>query len=136
MTDYNNIIYKSIQAMENAHAPYSKFNVGAALLTPMGKIYTGCNIESSSYGLSMCAERVALFKAVSEGETEFEAIAIASPSQNFCPPCGACRQVIWDLARDIKVILVSGPEKFQIFQMSDLYSYAFDENFLKDEPGK
>jgi len=133
---YENIISKSLQALENAYAPYSNFKVGAALLTAAGKIYTGCNIESSSFGLSICAERVALFKAVSEGETEFQAIAIASSAQNFCPPCGACRQVLWDLAQDIKVILVSDSTNYQILQMSDLYSYAFDKNFLKDEPEK
>ena len=136
MKQFEQIINLSQQARQNAYAPYSHFKVGAAVLTASGKIYTGCNIESSSFGLSMCAERVALFKAVSEGESEFEAIAIASSSQGFCPPCGACRQVIWDLAQDIKVILVSKSEKTQILQMSELYTFAFDKNFLKDEPEK
>jgi len=136
MIKFDKIILKSQQAREKAHVPYSNFKVGAAVLTASGKIYTGCNIESSSYGLSLCAERVALFKAVSEGEKDFIAIAIATSSQNYCPPCGACRQILWDLAPEIKVLLVSDSKNFQILQMSDLYSYAFDKKFLENEPGK
>jgi len=136
MIKFDKIILKSQQAREKAHVPYSNFKVGAAVLTASGKIYTGCNIESSSYGLSICAERVALFKAVSEGEKDFIAIAIATSSQNYCPPCGACRQILWDLAPEIKVLLVSDSKNFQILQMSDLYSYAFDKKFLENEPGK
>jgi len=136
MIKFDKIILKSQQAREKAYAPYSNFKVGAAVLTTSGKIYTGCNIESSSYGLSICAERVALFKAVSEGEKDFIAIAIATSSQNYCPPCGACRQILWDLAPEIKVLLVSDSKNFQLLQMSDLFSYAFDKKFLENEPGK
>ena len=92
------------EACKNAHAPYSGYRVGAALLTRSGKVYTGCNVESSSYGLTVCAERVALFKAVSEGEREFEALAVTVESGGTTP-CGACRQVLWDLAPDLTIYL-------------------------------
>lgn len=88
------LINSAKKAMENAYVPYSKFQVGAALLTKDGKVYTGCNIENSSYGATNCAERTAIFKAVSEGEREFEAIAIVSSSNDVTYPCGICRQVM------------------------------------------
>lgn len=93
-------------------------------------MYTGCNIESSSFGLTMCAERVALFKALSEGERHFRAIAIATAIDRFCPPCGACRQVLWDFARDITVILLSLSSERKILKMADLFPHAFDDGFL------
>ena len=103
--DHKTLVSRARAAKRFSHSPYSRFRVGAAVLTSSGKVYTGCNIENSSYGLTVCAERTALFKAVSEGETSFEAIAIASDEKDATPPCGACRQVIMDLAGDIDVIL-------------------------------
>ena len=105
--DKNEVINKAIEAMENAYAPYSKFKVGAALLTKSGKIYTGCNIENSSYGASVCAERVAIFKAVSEGEHDFELLVVATKTEEPSPPCGICRQVISEFSNDLPIMLVN-----------------------------
>lgn len=130
MTDYTKLIQNAVTAKKAAIATYSHFPVGAALLTSDGKVFTGCNIESSSYGLTMCAERVAMFKALSEGERHFEAIAIATDIDGYCPPCGACRQVLWDFAKDITVILVSGTSSTKEMKMSDFLPHAFDDGFL------
>lgn len=92
-------------ARDRAIAPYSGFHVGAALQLPGGVIVTGCNIENATYGLTMCAERVALFKALSDGQRAFEAIAIAASAPSATPPCGACRQLLWEFCGDIPVIL-------------------------------
>ena len=89
--DYNLLIEKAVDSKANAYAPYSNFHVGAALLTKDDKIYTGCNVESSSYSLTLCAERTAIFKAISEGERNFKAIAVAGDTEDFISPCGACR---------------------------------------------
>ncbi|MBN1465288.1 cytidine deaminase [candidate division KSB1 bacterium] len=128
--EFEQLISAATRARATALAPYSHFPVGAALQTRAGKIYTGCNIESSSYGLTMCAERVALFKALSDGERQFSAIAIAAAVDRFCPPCGACRQVLWDFARDITVILLSLSSERKILKMTDLFPHAFDDGFL------
>lgn len=128
--DDKKLIEQAIAAKERAIAPHSQFPVGAALRTLSGDIYTGCNIESSSYSLTLCAERVALFKALSEGERQFDAIAITTSVNDFCPPCGACRQVLWDFARDITVILVSQSAEIKRMKMSDFFPHAFDDEFL------
>lgn len=133
MSDYTQLIKKAESAKKTAFAPYSHFPVGAALLTSDGNIFIGCNIESSSYGLTMCAERVAMFKALSEGERDFEAIAIATDIDSFCPPCGACRQVLWDFAKDMTVILVSADSSTKEMKMSDFLPHAFDDGFLPHE---
>jgi len=133
LTKYHDLIHRAKEAKKFAHAPYSKFSVGAALLTKNGRIYTGSNIESSSYSLTICAERVAIFKAVSEGEKEFEAIAIATSDNKICPPCGACRQVLWDLAKDITVIMIGDENNIQEKKLSQLFPDAFDEGFLPNE---
>ncbi len=124
------LIDRAVDAKKFALATYSGFPVGAALLAESGEIYTGCNIESSSYGLTMCAERVALFKALSNGARKFKAIAIATDVDSFCPPCGACRQVLWDFARDITVILVAANGACESRRMSDYFPHAFDDGFL------
>lgn len=131
--DYNTLIMAAVKALKNSHSPYSHFPVGAALLCKNGKIFTGCNIESSSYGLTICAERVALFKAISEGYKEFLAIAITSQSGESCPPCGACRQLLWDFCQDIDVLLVENHKEFQKFKIAELLPKAFGEGFLSDE---
>ena len=113
-----------------AIAPYSKFRVGAVLLTKNGKQYTGHNIESSSYGLTICAERVALFKALSEGESEFEKIFILSDAKDFCPPCGACRQVLMDFAPNIEVILLTDKGQKRTYTLDDLLPVAFTPDRL------
>jgi cytidine deaminase len=113
-----------------SQAKYSNFAVGAALLTTEGEIITGCNVESSSFGLTICAERVALTKALSEGKTKFSHIAVVGPAKNFCPPCGACRQLLYDYAPDIEVILTD-KDTVKIIPLKDLLPLAFEETQLR-----
>ncbi|MDZ7725854.1 MAG: cytidine deaminase [candidate division KSB1 bacterium] len=131
--DTHRLIELAIQARKPELAPYSGFSVGAALLTQTGHVYTGCNIESSSYGLTICAERVALFKALSEGETKFSAIAIVAPGSNGAPPCGACRQLLNDYAPNLFVHIASLNGEVNTETIKDLLPLAFDGGFLSDE---
>jgi len=111
-------------AAGNAIAPYSGFRVGAALLTSNGVVYTGCNVENPSLSLSVCAEKVALFKALSEGEREFAAIAVYASNKEHCPPCGSCRQLLFEFAPDLLVLLV-GKKDFKLKKISELLPEAF-----------
>lgn len=129
--DYNELIKAARKAKKYSYSPYSKFRVGAAVLTKSGKIYTGCNIENSSYSLTVCAERTALFKAISEGERKFVAIAVSTDEKGFTTPCGACRQVISDLAGDIDVILANGSRKELKLKMKDLLPHPFTPKNLE-----
>lgn len=124
------LIEIALKAKEKAYAPYSKLKVGAALLTKSGKVYTGCNIENSSYGLSICAERVAIFKAISEGETEFEKIVVVAETDEIIRPCGSCRQVMSEFG-DFEVIMVSGKGEISESSVRKLLPYNFNGNFLK-----
>ncbi len=119
------------QARERAFAPYSKFKVGAAVETDEGEIFIGCNIESASYGLTVCAERVAIWKAVSEGKMNFKTIAVVVDTEELTPPCGVCRQIIWEFCHDIPVILANLKGKSEVIQMRELLPRAFDTKFLK-----
>ena len=116
---------------ERAFAPYSNFKVGAALETSDGEVLTGCNVENASYGLTMCAERVAIFKAISEGRQEFTGIAVVADTADLTPPCGACRQIIWEFCGDIPVIIANLEGRTETIRMSDLLPRAFDMKFLK-----
>ena len=118
-------------AQRHAHAPYSRFLVGAAILTRSGTIYTGCNVESSSYGLTLCAERTAIFKAISEGEREFAAIAITANTLEPTPPCGACRQVLMDLAGNIDVIMSGTGKATATVKLKHLLPRAFGNKNLR-----
>lgn len=118
-------------AKKHAVAPYSSFHVGAALLATSGRIYTGCNIENSSFSLTMCAERTAVFKAISEGERNFLAIAVASDDPDYTPPCGACRQVLIDLAGNIDFIMVNGRGKTKTLKMKEFLPLAFTAKNLQ-----
>ncbi len=118
------------KAMANAYAPYSHFKVGAALLTKNGKVFTGCNVENSSYGASMCAERVAVFKAVSEGEQEFSAIAVVTDTEDPAMPCGMCRQVLSEFATDLKVYAANLDGKVKETTLKELLPYAFTKEDL------
>jgi cytidine deaminase len=122
---YRKLAKAAQKAKLNAYAPFSKFRVGAALLTKNGTIFSGCNIENSSYGLTICAERVAIFKAISSGASKFTAIAVVSDDQGFTPPCGACRQVLSDLAGDIDFVMMDSKERFKILKLSSLLPFAF-----------
>ena len=130
--NYISLIKKTMSAKQHAYAPFSQFKVGAVLVAQEDKLYTGCNIEISSYGLTICAERVAIFKAVSEGEKEFKAILIATDSEKFCPPCGACRQVLWELAGNIRVIKVNNNCEYEEEMLQQLLPQAFDRKFLEE----
>ena len=117
-------------ARENAYAPYSHFKVGAALLTKNGKVFTGCNIENSSFGASMCAERVAVFKAVSEGEREFETIALVTNTEEPAMPCGICRQVLSEFAPNIKIYAANLTGTVKETSLRELLPYAFTKEDL------
>jgi cytidine deaminase len=119
------------QVRERAHAPYSGFKVGAALEEEnTGRIFTGCNIENATYGLSLCAERVAVFKAVSEGARGFVRVAVTADSQKLTPPCGACRQILWEFCGNIELILANLQGETNILSMRDLFPRPFDSSFL------
>jgi len=125
------LIAKATAAREQALAPYSGFKVGAALETRDGRIYTGCNIENASYGLTVCAERVALWKALSEGVREFRQIAVVTSAAIITSPCGACRQLLWEYCGDIVVHLHSLKGIDQQHRLADLFPLPFDNNSLK-----
>ena len=133
--NYDNLVKTAIEMTKRSYAPYSHFHVGAALLDKNGKVWTGCNVENAAYGPSNCAERTAVFKAVSEGSRDFEAIAIAGGPeddsgnpviQDFCPPCGVCRQVLSEFCtRDFKIILVNGNGEQKEFTLGELLPESF-----------
>jgi len=130
--DYRSLVSRAKAAKRFSHSPYSRFRVGAALLAEDGTIFTGCNIENSSYSLTVCAERTALFKAVSEGARPFTAIAIATDEDAFTPPCGACRQVMMDLAGDIDVILTRKNGHMKQLRLAELLPHPFGGKNLKN----
>jgi cytidine deaminase len=130
MSEHQALIKAAEQARANAHAPFSNFRVGAALRAKSGRVYTGCNIESASYGLTCCAERVAVFKAVSEGEREFDSLAVVSDTEVLTPPCGACRQIIWEFCGDVPVILANLKGRIEREQAGKLLPRPFDSSFL------
>jgi cytidine deaminase len=125
------LIESAKKVREMAYAPFSNFRVGAAVRTKNGKIYTGCNVESASYGLTVCAERIAIWKAVSEGEREFVRVAVVADTEELTPPCGVCRQIIWEFCGDIPVTFSNFKGKTETVQMSELLPRAFDTKFLK-----
>jgi len=118
------------EARERAQAPYSRFRVGAALKTRTGEIVTGCNIENASYGLSMCAERVAVFKAVSEGLSDFDAVAVVADTKRLAPPCGPCRQILWEYCGDILVHMSDLRGRSRSVRLSALLPMPFDSGHL------
>ncbi len=122
------LIYKAIEMRDLAFAPYSKYKVGAAVLTDSGDIISGCNIENSSYSLTICAERVALFKAISEGHTTFKAMSVST--ENAGTPCGACRQVIWELCGDIPIYICDEEGLVSTNNSKDLIPDPFDKTKL------
>ena len=124
------LLEAALAAREHAHAPFSGFRVGAALEDSSGRIHTGCNIENATYGLTLCAERVAVFKAISEGAREFRRIAVAADTDSLTPPCGACRQILWEFCGDIEVILTNPRGVSESLQLADLFPRPFDASFL------
>jgi len=120
----------ALAARRNAHAPFSHFQVGAALEDDSGRIHTGCNVENATYGLTVCAERVAVFKAISEGARKFTRIAVAADTDVLTPPCGACRQILWEFCGDVELILVNPRGKTETIRLKDLFPRPFDASFL------
>jgi len=126
----NALIEAAIRARENARAKFSSFKVGAALEEDTGRVHTGCNVENVSYGLTVCAERVAAFKAISEGARAFRRIAVSADTEILTPPCGACRQVLWELCGDIEVTLVNLRGNAETMRLKDLFPRPFDDTIL------
>jgi cytidine deaminase len=127
------LIAAAREARLRARATFSHFKVGAALETSDGRVVTGCNIENATYGLTLCAERVAMFKAVSEGYDSFRRIAIVADTESPTPPCGPCRQILWEFAGDIEVVLANLTEEKGRYRLSELLPLPFDARFLKKE---
>lgn len=119
------------KAKEKAYVPYSHFKVGAALMTSDKKVYTGCNVENASFGATNCAERTAVFKAVSEGDRDFEAIAIVSSSGDFTYPCGICRQVISEFNPNIQLILANNKGEIRSYRFNEIFPFAFTKEDIK-----
>jgi cytidine deaminase len=130
VSDYDPLIAAAKLARENAHAKFSNFKVGAGLRASSGKIYGGCNVENATYGLTVCAERVAIFKAISEGERKFDAIAVVTDTDALTPPCGACRQLIWEFCGDVPVVMSNLRGTVEVIPMRDLFPKPFDASNL------
>ena len=113
-----------------SYVPYYKFPVGAALLCDDGTVFTGCNVENAAYGATICAERTAMVKAVSEGHRDFDTIVIAGRSEDYCVPCGTCRQVMMEFAPDLTVICLNGKGESKRFALKELLPYGFDQSWL------
>ena len=124
------LLNAALSAREYAFASFSHFKVGAALEDVDGRIHTGCNVENATYGLTMCAERVAVFKAISEGARKFRRIAIAADTETLTPPCGACRQILWEFCGDLEITLVNPRGKTEIHRLKDLFPKPFDVSYL------
>ena len=126
----NKLIEAAIEARKHAHAPFSHFQVGAALEDQSGRIFTGCNVENATYGLTICAERVAVFKAISEGARKFVRVAVAADTDVLTPPCGACRQILWEFCGDVELTLANLQGKTETLRLKDLFPRPFDASFF------
>ncbi|MGA3098934.1 MAG: cytidine deaminase [Bryobacteraceae bacterium] len=124
------LIAAALAVRENAFAPFSKFKVGAALEDADGGIHTGCNVENATYGLTVCAERVAVFKAISESARQFKRIAVAADTELLTPPCGACRQILWEFCGDIEIVLANPRGKIETWRLKELFPRPFDASYL------
>jgi cytidine deaminase len=128
----SDLIAAARAARANAHARFSNFKVGAALEAADGTVVTGCNIENATYGLTICAERVAMFKALSEGRRQFTRVAIVADTEEPTPPCGACRQILWEFGGDLEVILANIERETARFKLSELLPHPFDARLLNE----
>ncbi|MGD0499377.1 MAG: cytidine deaminase [Bryobacteraceae bacterium] len=124
------LVTAALAVRENARAPFSKFKVGAAIEDAAGRIYKGCNVENATYGLTVCAERVAVFTAISEGARAFRRVAIAADTEALTPPCGACRQILWEFCGDIEIVLVNLRGATETYRLKDLFPKPFDVSYL------
>jgi len=130
VSEHDALIAAARTAREHAHAPFSNFRVGAAVRAKSGRVFTGCNVENATYGLTLCAERVAIFKAISEGERGFDAVAVVADTDTLTPPCGACRQILWEFCGDAEVILANLEGKVERHRMAALFPKPFDQSLL------
>ncbi len=130
------LIQVATQARLQSVAPFSRFLVGAAVRAENGKIYAGCNVESASYGLTVCAERVAIWKALSEGERHFTEIAVVADTDSLTPPCGTCRQIIWEFAKSAIIVLANLHGEVEVVSITELLPRAFDARFLQEAKGQ
>lgn len=135
-TSLQSLIEIAARARLQSVAPFSKFLVGAAVRTEDGKVYTGCNVESASYGLTVCAERVAIWKALSEGEREFTELAVVADTDSLTPPCGTCRQIIWEFCKEATIVLANIRGENETVSIKELLPRAFDARFLTEATGK
>jgi cytidine deaminase len=124
------LVEAALSVRENAHAPFSKFKVGAAVQDESGRIFTGCNVENATYGLTVCAERVAIFKAISEGARKFTRVAVVADTDLLTPPCGACRQILWEFCGDVELVLGNLRGQSETLRLGELFPRAFDGSFL------
>lgn len=129
------LIERATEARLQSVAPFSNFLVGAAVRTENGKVYTGCNVESASYGLTVCAERVAIWKALSEGERRLTELAVVADTESLTPPCGTCRQIIWEFAKHATIVLANLRGQRETVSITELLPRAFDARFLKEVMG-
>jgi cytidine deaminase len=132
MTHADPLVSAALAAREHAVATFSRFKVGAALETTDGIIVTGCNVENATYGLTICAERVAMFKALSEGHRRFRRVAVVADTSQLTPPCGACRQILWEFGGDLDVILANLTGALERHRLKDLLPLPFDRRLLEE----
>ena len=128
--NHDPLIDAALAVRLNAFAPFSKFQVGAAVETDDGRIFTGCNVENATYGLTVCAERVAIFKAISEGARKFRRVVCAADTETLTPPCGACRQILWEFCGDVELVLVNLAGKTETYHLKELFPKPFDVSYL------
>ena len=131
MLNPESLIKAARTVRERAHAPFSQFKVGAAIEDENGRVFTGCNVENASYGLTMCAERVAVFKAISEGAGKLRRIAVVADTSELTPPCGACRQILWEFCGDAELILANLTGKVEALRLGQIFPRAFDSSYLE-----
>ena len=124
------LVNAALQARARAHAPFSRFKVGAAVEDGDGRVFTGCNIENATYGLTMCAERVAVFKAISEGAAKLKRVAVIADTSVLTPPCGACRQILWEFCGDAELILGNLEGRVERMRVGAIFPRPFDASFL------
>ena len=124
------LIEAALAARGNAYAPFSNFKVGAAVEDAGGRVFTGCNVENATFGLTLCAERVAIFKAISEGARKFVRVAVAADTDSLTPPCGACRQILWEFCGDVELVLTNLHGQTETLRLGDLFPRPFDASFL------
>lgn len=124
------LVDAALKVRENAHAPFSNFKVGAAVEDESGRIFTGCNVENATYGLTVCAERVAIFKAISEGARKFKRVAVVADTEVLTPPCGACRQILWEFCGDVELVMANLAGASETLRLGTLFPRAFDASFF------